>query len=119
MTKLAPEMMTYDDTEILFPNDDRSSIGTEMVSNASPESRRTVLGIVAVNQRAIDYCDGCIDGRPTPKPGWDMCAREALRDSVEQNGTMAAATLRACVSCAEITRQGGKTPSHGLWPKAT
>lgn len=118
MTKLAPEMMTYtiDDAEATEPIiKERLSIGVEMVSNASPESRRTVLGIVAVNQRAIDYCDGCIDRRPAPKSGWDMCAREALRDSVVQNGTMAAATLRACVSCAEITRQGGKMPSHGLY----
>lgn len=118
MTKLAPEMMTYtiDDAEATEPIiKERLSIGVEMTRSASPQSRRTVLGIAAVNKRAIDYCDGCIDRRPAPKSGWDMCAREALRDSVKQNGTMAAATLQACVSCAEITRQGGKMPSHGLY----
>lgn len=118
MTKLAPEMMTYmiDDAEATEPIiKERLSIGVEMTRSASPQSRRTVLGIAAVNKRAIDYCDGCIDRRPAPMPGRDMCAREALRDSVKQNGTMAAATLQACVSCAEITRQGGKMPSHGLY----
>lgn len=118
MTKLAPEMMTYtiDDAEATEPIiEERLSIGVEMTRSASPQSRRTVLGIAAVNKRAIDYCDGCIDRRPAPMPGRDMCAREALRDSVKQNGTMAAATLQACVSCAEITRQGGKMPSHGLY----
>ena len=64
MTKLAPEMMTYtiDDAEATEPIiKERLSIGVEMTRSASPQSRRTVLGIAAVNKRAIDYCDGCID----------------------------------------------------------
>jgi hypothetical protein len=117
MTKLAPEMMTHEtgDTELI--TEDRSSIGDQMVYNASPQTRRTVLGIVAVNKRAIDYCDGCIDRRPAPTAGWDMCAREALLDSARNNGGMAPAALQACVKCADVVRTGdGKMPSHGLWP---
>lgn len=106
-----------DDQSVSLLDDHRPiSIGFEVRRNILLKNTQAILGIIAANQRAIMHCDDCVGKRTNSIYGGAQCAREALLPSVGENVSMAASTLRACISCAEITRRGGKMPVHGIEP---
>ena len=91
-------------------------LNTEAINDDPlPEKIRRILSVIATSQGSIDYCNSCMGRRNSNNSRRSaLCAREALPPSINGNPNVATFALLACVNCADITRQGGKTPIHGI-----
>lgn len=116
MSEFIYEKVMYDPSASLPDESQSASISFEVRRNIPLKNAQTILGIIAANQRAIMHCDDCTGKRHSNIYGGSQCAREALLPSIGENVSIASSTLRACISCSEIIRQGGKMPVHGIGP---